>query len=187
MIDYLSDLDVSVLVYLNGLGSETYDGFWKIVTHTLYWIPVFILVFVALLRHFSKKEVLVIVLSLFILAITTGLTVMLFKEGIMRLRPNNTEGVKQLLRLVIYPKSYSFISGHATNSIALTAFVVAILKKKTMWIHLFWLWPILFIFSRLYFGVHYPSDIISGIVVGFFLSFAFCRFHNFLARKLGIY
>ncbi|MFD0862660.1 phosphatase PAP2 family protein [Sungkyunkwania multivorans] len=186
-MEKLSELDVELLVFLNGLGSESYDSFWRIATNTIYWIPVFLIVFILLLKTSSKKEILLTLSSILLLALSTGLVVFLFKENVMRLRPNNDETVSQMLRLVIRPVSYSFISGHAANSIAVTSFVVMVFREKTKWIYLFWLWPMLFIYSRLYFGVHYPSDIISGVVIGFLLSFAFYRFHNFLGVKFRIY
>ena len=43
MLEKIQELDINLLVYLNGLGSETYDKLWLIITNQLYWTPLFLL------------------------------------------------------------------------------------------------------------------------------------------------
>ena len=45
MLEKIIDLDKQLLVYLNGLGSERFDGLWLIITKQVYWTPVFLLIF----------------------------------------------------------------------------------------------------------------------------------------------
>ena len=41
MLEKLRSLDTKLFIYLNGLGSETYDGFWLLITKQVNWIPFF--------------------------------------------------------------------------------------------------------------------------------------------------
>ena len=45
MLEKIIDLDKKVFIYLNGLGSETYDGLWLLITKQIYWTPFFLLIF----------------------------------------------------------------------------------------------------------------------------------------------
>ena len=96
------------------------------------------------------------------------------------MRPNNVEALGELIRILQKPTNYSFFSGHASSSFSVTTFVVLALRKYTKWIYLAYIWPLIFVMSRIYVGVHYPSDIFVGALVG--TAFAF--FFYFLCRKV---
>lgn len=125
------------------------------------------------------------------------MTVMLFgfvmafmditKNLIARLRPNNNEEISALIRILVNPNDYSFFSGHAANSFAITTLIVLFLRKKLKWVYLFYLWPFLFSLSRIYVGVHYPLDLIVGTVVGLLMAVTFYRIYNrFIVPYLGL-
>lgn len=100
------------------------------------------------------------------------------KDYVARLRPNNVEAFAELIRILQKPSNYSFFSGHASSSFSVTTFMVLALRKFTKWIYLAYLWPLIFVMSRIYVGVHYPSDIFVGALVGTvfaFILYYFCR------------
>ena len=51
MLEKIINLDKVVFVYLNGLGSETFDGLWLLITKQINWTPLFLLVF-----YFLQKK-----------------------------------------------------------------------------------------------------------------------------------
>ena len=53
--------------------------------------------------------------------------------------------------------------------------MVLVLREKTKWVYLFFLWPLIFVTSRIYVGVHYPSDIFVGALVGTVFAFLFYK------------
>ena len=109
------------------------------------------------------------------------------KNLIARLRPNNNEEISALIRILISPDDYSFFSGHAANSFAITTLIVLFLRKKLKWVYLFYLWPLLFSLSRIYVGVHYPLDLIVGTVVGLLMAVTFYRIYlRFIIPYLGL-
>ena len=83
-----------------------------------------------------------------------------------RIRPNNIDSLYCVLRVLKHPTSYSFFSGHASSSFCIVVYLVLCIRKLNPWVYLSFIWPILFAGSRIYVGVHYPSDLIMGALVG---------------------
>ena len=77
------------------------------------------------------------------------------------------------------------MSGHATNSMANTVFIYLLLKKHFKQVWLFFVWPIVFAYSRIYLGVHYPIDILAGALLGAGLGFGFYKIGLFVLEKVG--
>ncbi|PVW17017.1 phosphatase PAP2 family protein [Marixanthomonas spongiae] len=166
MLETLKQWDRELFIYLNSLGIERFDGFWIIVTQIETWIPLFLLFFILIFYYFKWKRGGTI---LFFLLLTFGITILctgLVKDFVARLRPNNVEALSEVIRILQKPTNYSFFSGHASSSFSITTFVVLALKEKTKWIYFAYLWPLLFVTSRIFVGVHYPSDIFVGALVG---------------------
>lgn len=90
-----------------------------------------------------------------------------------RLRPNNDTSINHLLRRLINPQSYSFTSGHATTSTAFTVFIILLFRSKYKYIKWLLLFPIVFAYSRIYLGVHFPIDILTGFCVGTTIGWLF--------------
>jgi undecaprenyl-diphosphatase len=64
---------------------------------------------------------------------------------------------------------YGFVSSHSANGFAVFSFTTSILKNRNYWFLLLF-WAILFSYSRIYSGVHYPLDILGGAVLGWIIG-----------------
>lgn len=178
MLQRLLEWDRDTFIYLNSLGIERYDGFWSTVTDIATWIPLFILFVILFFLKFPKREawfklLTLIGLIIFITAITHWT-----KISVARLRPNNTEEINTLIRILKTPTDYSFFSGHASSSFSITTLMFLFLRKSIKWAALFFIWPILFALSRIYVGVHFPIDILVGMVVGILSGILFYKLHK---------
>ena len=171
MLEKIIHLDKELLVFLNGLGSERFDGLWLIITKQLYWTPIFLLFFYLLQKKLGWKNFGYYVLFTAVLILLCDQTANLFKNGFQRLRPCNDEEIKGIIRIVKTSSSFSFFSGHATNSMATTVFTFMILKKYYKHVYLLFLFPLIFAYSRIYLGLHFPIDIVTGYVFGAFFGF----------------
>ncbi len=171
MLERLLQWDSDSLIYLNNLGSESYDGFWSVTTNIATWIPLYLFFGFLLSRKQAKKEALYRIIALIAITVLVLLLTHITKENIARLRPNNAEELNGLIRILKNPDSYSFFSGHAATSFAMTTFLFLMLRKEMRWVWILFFWPLLFTYSRIYVGVHYPLDLIVGAFFG--ISFAF--------------
>ncbi|MFT4832979.1 MAG: undecaprenyl-diphosphatase [Psychroserpens sp.] len=178
MLEKIAEWDQIIFIYLNSLGIEDYDVFWSIVTNISTWTPLFVLFFILIWVKYPKKEALSITLTVMLLvAFIIGLTD-ITKEFVARLRPNNNEEINTVIRILRSPTGYSFFSGHASSSFSITTLVFLFLRQKFKWAWLFYLWPLMFTFSRIYVGVHYPVDILVGAMVGTLSAFLFYRLYQ---------
>jgi len=166
MLEKIKELDINLLVYLNGLGSEKYDGFWLIITHQLYWTPFFLFLFFLIYKKIGVKQTLYLLLFVAVLIAFTDQTTNLFKHTFARLRPCNNPDLKGIIREVQVRNSYSFFSGHAANTMAVATFLFLILKRYFKYLGFLFFWPLIFAYSRIYLGLHYPGDILTGYFFG---------------------
>ena len=165
--------DRETLVYLNGLGIEPYDGFWSVVTEIHTWIPLFLFFIFLFFQKNPTREALLKVSTVVLLAVFIILVTNLTKVSVARLRPGNDTEINTLIRILKSPTDYSFFSGHASSSFAITVLVFLFVRKKWKWAPLLFIWPLLFCLSRIYVGVHYPLDIMVGSIVGTISAFVF--------------
>jgi len=180
LFDSIIQKDKELLIFLNNLGSEQWDSFWLIITNQFNWTPLFLLVIYLIFKSFGWKKGGFIILLLIILVAFSDQFVNLIKDSIARLRPNNDPEIEHLLRHLKNPQSFSFISGHATTSAFFSVFIIFLLREKYKYIYLILFFPLLFAYSRLYLGVHFPLDISLGILTGIFLA----NVYYFLFKKV---
>lgn len=182
MFDQLLEWDRETLLLINGLGSETYDDFWLFVTEIETWIPLFLLfgVLIAVRAHWRKylpQIATVAILATFITWFSHFI-----KIQVQRVRPCNDETLNAVMRILRTPADYSFFSGHASSSFAVTVLVFLLLKGKFRWAGVFFVWPLLFSYSRLYLGVHFPLDVLFGAITGTAFAWLFyVMYQRFIA------
>lgn len=171
MFETLVNYDIKILVFLNSLGSESYDGIWLIITKQIYWTPLFLYLLYLVHKKIGLKNTLILMVFVAILITATDQITNLFKNHFQRLRPCNDPEVNSIIRLVKESKSFSFFSGHAANSSAVAMFLYLNFKKNYRYFWLIFLWPLVFAYSRIYLGLHFPSDILTGYLFGTLLGF----------------
>ena len=104
-----------------------------------------------------------------------------FKYGVQRLRPCYEPELEGLVRLV---KSscggrFGYFSAHAANAFGLaTFFAVCWGKRKWLWGAWWLLWALVVGYSRIYPGVHYPLDILTGFLAGGLLGWLFAQLYK---------
>jgi len=183
MVDYLLHLDRELFVYLNGFGSEGWDDFWGFITKQINWLPMFLLFAYLVFKHLGWRHAVLILICMAFLIAFTDQTTNLFKNGFQRLRPGNEPELAKLIRAVQTRKSFSFISGHASNSMASAMFLYLVLKPYVKYMGFIFIWPLIFAYSRIYLGLHYPGDILCGYIWGILTSLLFWQIYKFARNK----
>ena len=193
-MDLILELDRNLLIFLNSFGSEKFDDLWLIITNKFTHIPLYLLLLFLLfqsLKSSYKKYKLYKVYSIYILSIVFLIFISdqlsnLFKYSIQRLRPCHDDQIQNLIRIVKEDCGglYSFFSAHASNSFVIATIFILFMNRKKEYYSLF-IWASLAAYSRDYLGVHYPSDIIIGSLIGITVSYLFYTvIFDRLERKL---
>ena len=180
MLQDIIQIDQNLLVYLNNLGSTKWDSLWLFITNQFFWSPLFILIFYLTIKSYGWKTGGFLILSMIVLVAFSDQFTNFIKNTVQRSRPNNNEEIKHLLRVLINPQSYSFMSGHATTSTFFSVYVLLLLKDNYKYIYLILFFPLVFSYSRLYLGVHFPIDIFVGILIGV----TFANLYFILSKKI---
>lgn len=183
MVDQLLQLDRELLIYLNSFGNENWDGFWLFLTKQINWLPVFVLFGYLIFKNLGWRHMVMILICMAFLIALTDQTTNFFKNGFERLRPCNEPALDNLIREVQTRKSFSFISGHASNSMAAATFLFLILKPYVRYIGFIFLWPLIFAYSRIYLGLHYPGDILCGYIWGILMATLMWQIYKFARHK----
>ena len=183
MLEKLLSLDTRLFIFLNGLGSETYDGLWLFITKQINWIPFFLLLLYVIYKKIGAKQTLYLLLFVAVLITITDQTTNLFKNGFQRLRPCNNPDINTFIRVVKKSNSFSFFSGHAANTMAVATFLYFNFKSKIKYFGFLFLWPLIFAYSRIYLGLHYPIDILSGYFFGFIFGFMMFNIYGLVQQK----
>ena len=183
MLEKIIDLDKNLIVFLNNLGSKPFDDFWLLITKQFNWIPFFLILLFILYKKIWKKQLLVALLTIAALITFTNEITDLVKFSVQRIRPCNDEELKGLIRVVKQSDTFSYFSGHAANSIAAMMFVFLILKKYYKYSYLIFLYPLIFAYSRIYLGLHFPLDIISGYIFGSLTGILFYKIYSKIISK----
>jgi undecaprenyl-diphosphatase len=184
MFDILIQKDKQLLIYLNSLGSEQWDPFWLFITNQLNWAPLFLLIIFLIFKNFGWKKGGFIFLFVVLLVAFSDQFTNIIRGIFERLRPNNDPNIKHVLRTLITPQSYSFTSGHATTSMTFSVFVYFLFKEKYTYMKFIFIFPIFFAYSRLYLGVHFPIDILTGATIGAILGSSAFKLQSILTRKI---
>lgn len=182
-METILELDKNLFIFLNSLGSERFDGFWLFITKQINWIPIFLIIMYLVFKHLGWRHALMIILVMALLIALTDQTTNLFKNYFQRLRPVNNTDLDDIIHFVHKRSSFSFISGHASNSMAAAFFLYKVLKPYLKYMGLIFLWPLVFAYSRIYLGLHYPGDILAGYIWGILMALLMMKLYTFLRDK----
>lgn len=165
----IQDMDMQVLSIFNGSDNIMLDQMVQILTSGLTWIPLYVMLFFVVMRNNETMGQIALVVgsAIFCVLFADGLVDGIIKQLAERWRPSNDPTFKYMVQVVddIRPKGYSFCSAHAANTMSLAVFFSLLIRSKMLTIILV-IWSLINCWTRLYLGVHYPSDILCGMIIG---------------------
>ena len=180
MLEQLIHIDTEILLAINGWHAPWADQLMWIISAKTTWIPLYLLLIGLLVWRYRQpaptpikwlQKVPACVVMIVVIGLAVGaadfIASGILKDWVARPRPSRVPELEGVLHLVNGYKSgqYGFVSSHAANTMAVALLFSLIWRNKIATVGLM-LWVAANCYSRMYLGVHYPTDILGGLIVG---------------------
>lgn len=181
----LEAIDRSIVFAINGMNSPILDEVMWIISGRLTWFPLyFLLIFLFYRLKGAKKTVVFVLCAIATVALADLISVHFFKNVFERYRPSHHALLTEKLHFYKLDNGefykggqFGFVSSHAANFVAIATFsMLAMWRKYSFLLPVLIVSGILILFSRIYFGVHYLSDVVVGSLLGFVIAYLMYRF-----------
>lgn len=179
--DSLIQLDKELLLMVNGSDSLFVDGLALTLTAAVTWIPLYISLFYVVLRNNESMRQIILILCCAALCVILAGTIddSIVKPYVARPRPTHDVQIGMLVDIVDGYRggAYGFFSAHAANTFSIAVFFSLLIRNSALSVMLV-LWSLINCWTRMYLGVHYPGDILCGLLwgglVGSFVYYLYC-------------
>ena len=181
MIEHLYNIDERIFEYIHlEVQNNFLDALIPYFREPLFWSPIYIFLLFFMLKNYKLNGLFWCLFFLLTFAYCDLISASVLKPFFHRARPCQITHLDFSIReLVRCGSGFSFPSSHASNHFGLSFFMYFTLGKKYNFLKpLVIFWAILVCFSQIYVGVHYPSDIIGGAVLGIFIGSLMSYFFN---------
>ena len=173
MLHTLHNIDYWIFNFINHTISNSFlDVVLPFLREAHNWIPLYIFLGIYLIYKYKLEAIKYALYIVIAFALADFISAGIIKPYIARFRPCHSLTLHARLVLGHCGGKWSFPSTHATNhiSIALSIVFATIFTKK--WINYIWIfWALSIGFAQIYVGVHYPSDVVAGFVLGTLIAY----------------
>ncbi len=186
MFDKLELLDRELFLTINGFHAPMFDNLMYYVSQIWVFAPVFFYWLYLVYNKTGAKKLLILLGFFVLLIVLTDQTSNQIKHAVKRYRPTHNLEIQSKVHTVNEYRggTYGFFSGHATNSFGVAMILFLLFNRKSIvFRYSFFLWAALTAYSRMYLGVHYPSDIFVGTVVGLFWGYIVYQLIQYTFKK----
>jgi undecaprenyl-diphosphatase len=182
MADFLYNIDVQAFFFINKtLANPFTDFFMPFITDINHWKIFYVIMFLYLMIAGGRKGRIVGISLLLLVTVSDQLSSNLVKHTVERIRPCNVlQGVHLLVGAT---QSFSFPSSHAVNNFAGAVFLSHFYPKFKI---SFYIGASLMALSRVFVGVHYPSDVLGGMIIGIVIGLFFVYVWDTINKKFKI-
>ena len=182
----LSNIDTQLFLYLNSLHVGWLDKVMIAITQMWVWMPLYLLLIYWTAKQYGKRCWWIFLAMGIVVLCSDQLSAHVCKPLFQRLRPCFNNDLQDLIHL---PKGmaggqYGFVSSHAANTFAISAFLTPALRNFRPWVGiLLYFWAFVSSYSRIYIGYHYPGDIICGALLGLLVGLILWKLFQLLIMK----
>lgn len=184
-IQNLIEWDREVTVSLNGSDSLFMDNFAWLHTNPWFWIPLAVVAIFVIIRNIQPKK-LIFALAAIVLTVVIcdQLSSSLCKPLFERLRPSRDLMILDSIDTVRGYRGglYGFFSGHAANSFGLAVLFALFIRNWVLSVGII-SWATLNAYIRVYLGVHFLGDVLTGAVVGTLVAVIIYLIYKLLTER----
>lgn len=173
MLETLKQLDRELFISLNGMHSPIWDTIMVFMSDKYVWIPFYLGLIGYLVWRYKRKSIAMILLVIISIGLADFVASGIMKPYFMRLRPCHDPALSDVINIVRNcGGKFGFISSHAANTFALAVFFSMVLPHRYLIFKVLLVtWAVIVTYSRIYLGVHYPSDVLLGALLGSVLAY----------------
>lgn len=164
----LHEIDRELLGFFNGSDSLFLDSLMATLTNGWVWLPLYAgLLYVVVKNNTAQQTALTIGAVAVCLLLSEVMAEGIVKPLVERPRPLNDPVWGHLIDTVpgVEASDYSFFSAHSSNTLSIAVFFSLLIRKRVFTLFLIG-WSLFNGYSRLYLGMHYPFDVITGLTWG---------------------
>jgi undecaprenyl-diphosphatase len=179
------DWDRDLLLWLNSFHTDWLDSMMYWITRTFVWTPLYMFLIVLVIQKYKKESWIILLGAALVVIFCDQTTSTFMKPFFARLRPSQEPSLQGIIHLVngYTGGKYGFASGHAANTFGTALFVWLTLRSYYKWIALIFIWAMLMTYTRIYLGVHYPTDILVGGAIGLFYGWLSFKLTQWAIQK----
>lgn len=183
----LFDWDRKLFFAINhGSVNSFFDFLMPALRNSKTWLPLYLIIVSFAIYKFKIKGLWWVLFAACAVLLCNYISSDLIKENIWRSRPCRDEVIGSHVRFIVEycPMSSSFTSSHATNHFGMAAYIFFTGRHLfRRWLYLFFLWAALIIYAQVYVGVHYPTDVLAGGLLGILIGYSIARIYN---KRFGL-
>jgi undecaprenyl-diphosphatase len=188
LLPTLESIDREALLAVNGSDSLYLDRLARVLTTALTWVPLYISLFIIVLRNNDNvRKVLMVVGAAGLCVLLAGsIDDMIVKPTVARWRPTHDPVIGAVVDVVDGYRGgkYGFFSAHASNTFSIAIFFCWLVRNRLLSVAMI-IWSLTICWTRLYLGVHFPGDILVGLTWGFIVGSGVYYLYYRLTRRMS--
>lgn len=183
-LEKLKELDQELFLTLNSYHNSFLDFAMYWFSDRYIWFPFYAILLAFIVWKFRWKAIYIIVTIILTIIAADQLTSGFMKPFFQRPRPCHEEHLQSMIHMVTgCGGKYGFVSSHAANSFGLAMICWLLFRDRYPWMGWIFLWAVPVSYSRIYLGVHYPSDVILGAIIGMIIAWIMYFLYSRILKK----
>ena len=182
LLEHIVDIDKSIFLFFNGMHSSFCDVVMALFTRTESWVLFFGVILYYIIRRYRMKSILILLLLALCILIADQFSG-LIKDTVQRLRPTHDPTLLNMVHNVLSKGGlYGYFSAHAANTFTVATFT-SLLFRNRRYSMLIFCWAIMVSYTRIYLGVHFPFDVLTGVIFGMALGYGIFRLLIYIDKR----
>lgn len=185
MVEQLKTWDRELLLFFNQFHAPALDTAVSYLTQTAFWVPLYAFILYLIFKSKGRNGWFAFAGIAITILLADQITAGVMKPLFERLRPSHEPSLEGVIHLVDNYRGgpYGFASSHAANTTGVALIVFLLLRPFYRYVWTIFLWAFIMSYTRIYLGVHYPGDILAGMLVGLLCGWGAYKLQAWMQKK----